>query len=72
MIRARSRTGGHHLGIEQGLDHVAKKGSKVGFPRKETQPCECPKKGTGTLLDEVLTGGLESKTSDPSESKNLA
>ena len=51
---------------------MAKKGGKVGFPRKEIRPCECPKKGTGTLLDEVLTGGLESKTSDPSESKNLA
>ena len=55
MIRARSRTGGCSLGVERGLDHVAKKGGKAGFPRKGIQPCDCPEKETGTSLDEVLT-----------------
>ena len=51
----RSRTGGHHLGVKRGLDHVAKKGGKAGFPRKEIRPCERPEKETGTSLDKVLT-----------------
>ena len=55
MIQARSRTGGRCLGVKQGLDHVAKKGGKVGFPRKGIQPYGRPEKETGTLLDEVLT-----------------
>ena len=48
MIQVRSRTGGHRLGIKRGLDHVAKKGGKVGFPRH-------PEKEMGASFDEVLT-----------------
>ena len=55
MTWVRSRTGGRRLGVKRGLDHVAKKGGKAGFPRKEIQPCEHLEKETGTSFDKVLT-----------------